>query len=844
MKRLLLILPFTLVLLFSTATNAQCPAGFTQTSINWDALAFLVQGGNVTNTMATNQNFAFGKNRLTISHNYPADRTDGDNTIHTGSAGSYGDGADVEFSGDGTIVLTFQTAVRNLRFSLYDIDYNQRVTITATEGAASRNIAMSTLAGSILTIGGNGTTSASATAGATSVVANTSSAGTVNIDITDPVTQVQIVISQTATRTTGPSSGQETGVFWLSDIAACSVTDPFPSNYREVSRPFTGQPGYILVARNNIVYMTDPATGRSVEVFRDPSNQNINSMGYDPYNKILYFTNSLTGANGSANPNNRTLKKYNFDTETLSIVTSDITATLGIPVFGSGVESGGASFYDGALYLGIEGTSSTRSIIWRIDFDNNLNPVSAVQAFGIALTGHDWGDFVIANGVLYDFDGAASGQENIYHVNLQTGAYTATYGSLNFGIRQASANWNDVVYNIGGAPSSTGEVAPYNYNGTVNTGLRRNITVNGVSPSGSWGDAAEAFKPKSDFGDAPASYDPDPLSPAMHDRDINLSLGATLSYEWDKLTSSNASGDGGDDGLTYVRILNLNGGNYQTEVNVFNNTGSNATVCAWVDFNGDGVFQAGEGIVRTVGSSPNMQVVDLYWSGITANLPSNSHTFLRIRITSAANNMTTSDPTGFFMNGEVEDYYVIVNATPLAVNLLHFSVKENNEKAQIEWIVSNETKGTTYALQRSNDGVRWITINEQQSVHSSVHAKYGYTDNQPEKPVSFYRIGISEAGRPTQYSNIQKLSFGTVKLLKSYPNPVDNLLRLELNAETAGSMLITVYDGNGKQVLAKSYSIQKGFNNISVPVDVLTKGIYTLQASASHATLSEKFIKH
>jgi hypothetical protein len=514
-----------------------------------------------------------------------------------------------------------------------------------------------------------------------------------------------------------------------------------------VAKPFTNQPGYVLVSRNNIVYMVDPATGRAVEVFRDPSEQNINSMGYDPHKRILYFTNSLTAADGKANPNDKVLKKYDFNTETLSIVVNDVTASLGIPTFGSGVESGGASFYDGALYLGIEGTSSTRSTIWRIDFDAALNAINAKQVFGIALEGHDWGDFVIANSTLYDFDGSASGNENVFHIDLQTGAFIASHPAP-FGIRQVGADWTEQVFNIGGAPSATGEVAPYNYNGTVATTQQKVITVGTTQPTGSWGDAAEAFKPKADFGDAPASYDPDLLSPALHERDVNLRLGPVLKTEWSKLSAANSDDD--DDGLKFVRILNTGGGNYQIDALVYNNTGKNAIVGAWVDFNGNGQFDSNEGITTTVSSGTTTQEVSLYWQKITANLPANSHTYLRVRVTSesATRTMTTADATGYFVNGEVEDWYVPVNVTTLPLQLIGFAAKKvDASKVQVNWHVAEESIGTLYELQRSKDGINWNTVYIKKATGNTQSASYSYNDAEPFQPNSYYRLKYSESGK-------------------------------------------------------------------------------------------------
>lgn len=842
MKTFLRILCSILFCFSLAESNAQtCPAGYTTTAINWDALAFLVQdASNVTATIAQNQKFAFGRSQMNIAHNFTNANTLGDNTTNTASAGSNGDGADVQFTGNGRITVSFQTAVQNVRFSVYDIDLNQRIAISAFNGLAAQPItSLTRLSGSVLTVAGSGTNSASATAGNISV-ANNNTDGTINVNIAGPVTSFIIDVTATGIDCKNANNCNEDGSFWLSDIAACAVTDLFPTGYRSIAKPLTNQPGYILVARNNIVFMTDPATGRSVEVFRDPSLQNINSMGYDPYNRILYFTNSLTGTGGTANAANKTLKKYNFDTETLSVVTPDITTLLGIPTFGSGVESGGASFYDGALYLGIEGTGSTRSTIWRIDFDAALNPIAAKQAFGIPLTGHDWGDFVIANGILYDFDGAASGAENVFHIDLQTGAFAATYPAP-FGIRQVGTDWTEQVFNIGGAPSSTGEVVPYNYNGTVDATQFKTITVGTTTPSGSWGDAAEAFKPKVDFGDAPATYDPDPLSPAFHELNPNLRFGNNLKTEWNKLSTSNTDDD--DDGLNFVPILNQGGGVYQTYVNVFNNTGASAIVAGWMDFNGDGIFDVNEGVTTTVGSNASMQSVSLYWTGIAYNLPNNSNTYLRIRITSATNAMSKSTPTGYFADGEVEDWYVLVNTTTLAVQLKSFTTQKiGTKEVKLNWVVTNETGKTIYEVQKSKDGINWHAASAIKAFGKEPKVTYSFIDVGPYHSINYYRIKYNEPGVAEKYSAVQQVSFEKRSSMGMFPNPAQDQVTLNVDATKEEAVQLNIVDLNGRITISKMLELKKGSNNFSLPVYHLTDGIYYVQVYLADRQHIQKLI--
>lgn len=810
-----------LTLLFANAFT-QCPAGYTTTAVNWDALGFLKEGGEVSNAIATNQKFAFGKNRLTIAHNFIAANVSGDNITHTGSTGSYGTGADVQFIGNGTITLTFQSAVNNVKFSVYDIDYNQKLTITALDGSTSRTVIMAKVSGTNLTIGGT-TTAPTATAGSTTLVADNNPDGTANVDVAGPITSITVSISQTGTKN---GAAGEDGSFWLSDIEACSVTNNFPTAYRQIARPFTNQPGYVLVARNNMVNMVDPATGKAKMLFSDPNNFNINSMAYDPYNRILYFTNSLTSG-GNINGSNRTVKKYDFNTETMSVFINDVN-TLGIPTFGSGVESGGASFYDGALYLGIEGGSGGRSIAWRIDLDASLNAVSAVQAFGIATTDHDWGDFVINDGILYDWDGSASGKENIFHINMLTGAYVATYGPLDFNNRQASADWNGQLYNIGGASGSTGEIAAYNNNGTINSSTQKIITVNGSSPTGSWGDGGEAFKAKADFGDGPATYDPDLQSPAMHETDANLRLGATADQEWNKTASANADADGGDeDGLPFVTILNQNSGNYLTQVDVFNNTGAPATVAAWVDFNNNGVFESGEGTTATVQTATSVQRIDLFWSGITTSLPAFSNVFMRIRVTSASNLMTRDHPTGYFANGEVEDYKVLVNQATLPLRITNFSVTRSGANAEISWTGVEEDSNVEYTLERSTDTRNWNTIFSKKLAAASAFNNHQFLDVSPATPYSYYRLKYKGASNEVKYTQIKKVDFAGAVPVQISPNPATDFLQIELTANDAGKCAVWLYSIDGKEVLKKQVAVNKGYNKLPLALAPQTPdGVY------------------
>lgn len=882
MKRNLRTLCMIYAVAVATLSNAQCPSGYNTVTLNWDYLDYLSYTGNYTSTnyylssnaLSKTQRFGFGTQGVTIVHNYADANAPGENGNNTAETGAYGTGDDVQFIGNGTVIFTFDNAVQNVKFSLFDVDRAQVITVTALSGATAANVTLTKVSGTTLTIGGTAT-APTATANNTTLL-NSNTDGTVNVDIVGPITSFTITVTLSGTCSGGGcgTGGSEDGSYWVSDITACSAGS-FPTSYYNVSKPFTGQASYVLHAFDNDVYAVNPATGVTRLLFSDPSGNNINSMGYDPYNRVLYYVYSLTSNAGA----NKTIKKYDFNTKTISTVLADVT-TIGIPVVtatsgvssrGTGVESGAAAFYDGALYLGIEttnkssststlATSSRESVIWRIDFNGSNVPYRASQVFALPVDDgggnltHDWSDFVINDGILYDFDGTAGGSEtDIFQMNLLTGVTTnfnnpAGYAASTdrFVPGQVAIDWAGNIYNLTATLPGGGTTTPYIalYNSaTGKIGTKNNITSNPAYAAGpSFGDAAEGFRWPVDFGDAPASYDPVGSDPGVNEISSNLYLGSNKDEEVvTRGQTALANSDNYDDGLPMVNVFNPNSHTYLTSVNVFNNTGANATVCAWLDYNGNGVFDASEGYSVTVPSSASTQSVYLYWPYINSSLAMGSYTYLRIRVTSSSNGMTTSSPTGYFNNGEIEDYRISVNTFPLEVQLLSFNAEKNNNKVSLDWQTAYEQVGTKYELQRSSDLKNWTSI--QNITVNQVTTEHSYIDVDPLPGVSYYRLKTQDPEGAVTYSQTRKIEYGDPLLLKLAPNPAHNIVKLNINNAITSIANLQVTDMNGKVVHQQSVTLQKGGNSIALPfVQKLLPGVYIVQLDLDTKTYTEKLI--
>ena len=74
--------------------------------------------------------------------------------------------------------------------------------------------------------------------------------------------------------------------------------------------------------------------------------------------------------------------------------------------------------------------------VWGVTADDGTNAQNI----------HDWSDFAISNGVLYDFDGSQSGGTDFYQFNMMTGNRVRYAPSVV--PKQVSIGWNENIYNV------------------------------------------------------------------------------------------------------------------------------------------------------------------------------------------------------------------------------------------------------------------------------------------------------------------------------------------------------------------------------------------------------------
>jgi hypothetical protein len=765
------ILMAIMVLIFSAKSNAQCGAGFTSAAINFD-MQYL------TSTLpASPVNYMFGKNSMRFAWSRTGTNTNtfaGITGAHTASGSGFGIGNDLKFDVNiGADTMVFDDEVTNLRFSVYDIDIRQNLTVTARNAAGTAlNITMARVSGTNLTITGSGTTSALASTVTTTNIANTSTDGTANITIAGPVKTVILTFTK--------SSGTAIDSIYISDISACnnnSTTGVWPLNYQSVNTPDAGMPSFVLAAYKDSIMMVDLTNNSASLLYRDAAfaTNGINSLAVDPYNQVIYYADNTRSAT------NLSIYKFDIKTRTKSTWVADVR-TLGMQLYSIGLGGGGASFYDGDLYIGQDaGSTAFEPVsVYRIDINSSGAAVKATQFWsqqGNSLTQgfYDWSDFVINNGVFYNFNFArnlAAGTR-IMHISMDTmGRFFGTIDSLRKS--QASIDYAGNIYHM-----SNGGSELYN----TSTGVLGALVPYTGTGSAVITDAGESFKPTFDYGDAPSSF-----GKAAHLFNINSDLMIGAAIDFQPRDTINAAADADDlydtgsaddeDGVTTFPALTSSSTSYTINVRTTNLSGAAASLYGYIDFNRDGDF-ADAGERSTVSNVPNGTTIAtpiaVNFTGLTGGSVGSS--YIRFRIANSA--AQASNYSGYAASGEVEDYPFPITASSLPVELISFKgeLKDNNE-VLLFWETASEINNDYFDIERKNKDNKWESIGKVNGAgNSNTFNTYTFTDDEPMEGENFYRLKQVDYDLKSEYSLIIMLNTITNTKTKEavftiFPNPV------------------------------------------------------------------------
>jgi len=183
----------------------------------------------------------------------------------------------------------------------------------------------------------------------------------------------------------------------------------------------------------------------------------------------------------------------------------------------------------------------------------------------------------------------------------------------------------------------------------------------------------------------------------------------------------------------------------------------------------------------------------------------------------------------------------------LPVSFLSFNGSLVSNNSLLQWKVSNETNTSYYNVQRSMDGINFITIGKVNAINNNAaNETYQYVDTLSsfinQSFTFYYRLQEIEINNNSKYSDIINISQkANTPLISIYPNPVKDNLNLMINNGN-GNSLINIFDLEGRKLMELQQTIEQG-SVVHINASQLKAGMYVLTINMNGNLLQQQFIK-
>lgn len=162
------------------------------------------------------------------------------------------------------------------------------------------------------------------------------------------------------------------------------------------------------------------------------------------------------------------------------------------------------------------------------------------------------------------------------------------------------------------------------------------------------------------------------------------------------------------------------------------------------------------------------------------------------------------------------------SVTVFPVEFLYFEAKAEGQTAFLTWATASELNNDYFSVEKSHDGNSFHAAGEVDGVGTSQEmTTYTFRDEQAVSGKSYYRLRQVDFDGQFAYSNVVEVTISLeFQTYKSYPNPVQNLLSIEVSTEGSAS----IYTLSGQ--LVQEAELRPGYNGVNV--SPLQTGVYLL----------------
>jgi hypothetical protein len=186
----------------------------------------------------------------------------------------------------------------------------------------------------------------------------------------------------------------------------------------------------------------------------------------------------------------------------------------------------------------------------------------------------------------------------------------------------------------------------------------------------------------------------------------------------------------------------------------------------------------------------------------------------------------------------------LVGAT-LPLKMGDFSASKQVAGIRLGWETLHEQNTAYFDVERSSNGADFTTIGKVTAKgYSSSKEQYNFTDAAPAPGTNYYRLKLADADSRFSYSQtIVIKNTNDLVNIEIFPNPVSDLLQVQLPAKQNGPATITITDAMGKLIFTKPVQLSTGNNATGIPVRQLPNGVYQFTLENKDGRQTKTFIK-
>jgi endoglucanase len=165
--------------------------------------------------------------------------------------------------------------------------------------------------------------------------------------------------------------------------------------------------------------------------------------------------------------------------------------------------------------------------------------------------------------------------------------------------------------------------------------------------------------------------------------------------------------------------------------------------------------------------------------------------------------------------------------TALPVELSQFGVEKQAEQALLRWQIERSIDLEKIEIERSADGHNFKKIGEHNAVKAIDNGSF--LDKNPLPAANFYRLRLLEYNGKFQFSPIRSVVFDKKHPLSIFPNPANNVLKIESKGGFSGQVTVEIFDLLGKLVLQKNIQIADFQELIELNTQNFAEGTYVVK---------------